>query len=314
MTHAISARNLKKTYGTLLAVRDLDLTIEPGTAYGFLGPNGSGKTTTIRLLLGLTVPDHGEATVLGHNVPRDAEAARARCGALLEHDGLYERLSVAANLDLVGRLWHMDRSARRVRTREVLERLNLYDRRDDPVGEWSRGMKRKLAVARALYHRPAVVFLDEPTSGLDPVAAAELIEDLRQIVRADGTTVFLTTHNLGEAEKLCDRVGVIREGELVAEGTPDEIRSLAGGKRLEIVARDISAALPEQVLRLAGVRDARRIPNGLQLTLDQGRPSAPIVKYLVAHGVEVEEVRKGTASLEDAFLTLVESKGGQSVA
>lgn len=314
MTHAISTQNLRKSFGALQAVRGLDLAIEPGTAYGFLGPNGSGKTTTIRLLLGLIAPDHGDVTVLGHEVPGDAEASRARCGALLEHDGLYERLSVETNLDLVGRLWHMDRSARRTRTREVLERLDLYDRREDTVGEWSRGMKRKLAVARALYHRPAVVFLDEPTSGLDPVAAAELIEDLRQIVHADGTTVFLTTHNLGEAEKLCDRVGVIREGELVAEGAPDEIRSLAGGRRLEIVAREITASLPEDVMRLPGVRDSRRTPTGLQLTLDRGSSSAPIVEYLVTHGVEVEEVRKGTASLEDAFLTLVESKGGQSVA
>jgi len=205
-------------------------------------------------------------------------------------------------------------AARQARTREVLERLGLYNRRGNTVGEWSRGMKRKLAVARALYHHPAVVFLDEPTSGLDPAAAAELIDELREIAHADGTTVFLTTHNLSEAERLCNRIGVLREGALVAEGTPHEIRSLAGGRRLDIVAREIGAPLCEAVTRLPGVRESVRTPSGLQLTLDKGQSSAPIVHYLVSHGVAVEEVRKGTASLEEAFLTLIEPNGGEHVA
>jgi ABC-2 type transport system ATP-binding protein len=310
MTTAIRTSRLRKSFGTLRAVDDLSLTIAPGTVYGFLGPNGSGKTTTIRLLLGLLPLDHGEACVLGHDVSRDADAVRSRCGALLEHDGLYERLTVETNLDVAGRLWRMDRTARHARTREVLEQLGLYDRRHDTVGEWSRGMKRKLAVARALYHRPAVVFLDEPTSGLDPAAAAELIEELRAVVHTDRTTVFLTTHNLSEAEKLCDRVGVIREGALVAEGTPDEIRSLAGGRRLEIVAREIDAPHVHAVARLPGVRESVRTSSGLRLTLDEEASSSPIVRYLVTNGVAVEEVRKGSASLEEAFLALIEAREG----
>ena len=170
-------------------------------------------------------------------------------------------------------------------------------------------MKRKLAVARALYHKPELVFLDEPTSGLDPVAAAELVEDLREMVMQEGTTVFLTTHNLSEAEKLCDRIGVLRDGHLVTEGTPDEIRGLAGGRRVEIVATSLDSVPADGLGAFAGVRALEKTPNGLRLTLDDGHAVAPIVTFLVNHGAQIEEVRKGSASLEEAFLALVSGEG-----
>ena len=306
---AISVRGLTRTFESIRAVDSLDLNVRRGEVYGFLGPNGAGKTTTIRLLLGLLAPDTGDIVVMGHDVRTDADAARAVCGALLEHDGLYERLSVAANLDLAGRLWQIDSHLRAARTRELLEKIDLWDRRGDQVRDWSRGMKRKLAVARALYHKPELVFLDEPTSGLDPVAAAELVEDLREMVIQEGTTVFLTTHNLSEAEKLCDRIGVLRDGRLVVEGTPDEIRALAGGRRVEIIGTSLGGSLHEEVRRIAGVRSSEATPGGLRVTLDDGYPVAPIVTFLVNHGAQIEEVRKGSASLEEAFLALVSGEG-----
>ncbi|MFW5848811.1 MAG: ATP-binding cassette domain-containing protein [Spirochaetota bacterium] len=319
MTYAIKTHGLNKTFGSLRAVDGLNLGVKPAGIYGFLGPNGAGKTTTIRLLLGLVTPDSGDAEVFGIDVRHDADSVRAQCGALLEHDGLYERLSAETNLDLAGRIWKMDRDERAARTGELLDRLGLSERKTDPVGDWSRGMKRKLAVARALYHRPRLAFLDEPTSGLDPVASAALVRDLRELVSKDETTVFLTTHNLGEAEKLCDVIGVLRDGRLVAEGTPDEIRGLAGGRRVEVVAPHPSdferrRAIADELATLAGVREVRTERAGFTITLDQNTPAAPIVKLLVSRGVDIEEVRKGTASLEEAFLALVEPEGGEDVA
>lgn len=319
MDYVIETKGLTKEFGTLRAVDSLDLHVRPGGVYGFLGPNGSGKTTTIRLLLGLLRADAGTARVLGYDVSCDGDAVRASCGALLEHDGLYERLSAEANLDLMGRIWRMERRARDRRTREMLEGLRLWDRRHDPVGEWSRGMKRKLAVARALYARPRLVFLDEPTAGLDPVASAAFIDTLRDLVARDETSVFLTTHDLSDAEHLCDAIGVLRDGRLVAQGTPAEIRALAGGLRVEIVVEQPPAPsrmeeLARSLAGFTGVREVALVPTGLTLWLDRGTSTAPLVRFLVEQGIQVEEARKGTATLAEAFLALVDSEGDQDVA
>ena len=220
---AIRTRGLSRHFGSVRAVDDLDLEIPEGIIFGFLGPNGSGKTTTIRLLLGLHEPSAGNANILGFDLRTQAGAIRERTGALLEHTGLYERLTAEENLDLFGRFWRIPRETRRERARQLLSQLGLWDRRADMVAGWSRGMKQKLAIARALFHRPSLLFLDEPTAGLDPVAAAALRQDLLTLAEADGVTVFLTTHNLSEAEKICSLVGVIREGKLIACNPPSEI-------------------------------------------------------------------------------------------
>ncbi|TLN19031.1 ABC transporter ATP-binding protein, partial [bacterium] len=229
----IRAQALARSFGAVRAVDGITFDVGSGTVFGFLGPNGSGKTTTIRLLLGLLEPTSGRAEVLGLDTLSGGDAIRQRCGALLEHTGLYERLSAEENLDFFGRVWHLPAAERAVRIRELLDGLGLWDRRKEIVANWSRGMKQKLAVARTLLHRPQLVFLDEPTAGLDPVAAAALLDDLEQLVHRQGMTVFLTTHNLAEAEKMCDRVAVIRQGQLLSIGSPDELRLRQGGQRLE---------------------------------------------------------------------------------
>ena len=225
MSHglAIRTRGLSRHFGSIRAVENLELEIPAGIVFGFLGPNGSGKTTTIRLLLGLHEPTAGDAEVLGFDLRTQADAIRGQCGALLEHTGLYERLTAEENLDLFGRFWRIPGEARSERTRHLLSQLDLWERRKEVVAGWSRGMKQKLAIARALFHQPSLLFLDEPTAGLDPVAAAALRNDLITLAEDNGVTVFLTTHNLFEAEKICSLVGVIRDGKLIAFAPPGDL-------------------------------------------------------------------------------------------
>jgi ABC-2 type transport system ATP-binding protein len=223
-TLAIDTDQLCRQFGGNLALNGLTLRIPEGIVFGLVGPNGAGKTTAIRLLLGLLEPTSGGAHVLGLDPATQGDAIRAKTGALLEQTGLYERLDAADNLEFYGRVWHVPRAERRARIRELLTSLGLWERRRDIVSTWSRGMKQKLAVARAMFHRPALLFLDEPTAGLDPIAATALCNDLLALVDREHVTVFLTTHNLHEAERLCHGVGVMHRGRLRAIGTPAEVR------------------------------------------------------------------------------------------
>jgi ABC-2 type transport system ATP-binding protein len=231
-----------------------------------------------------------------------------RCGALLEHTGLYERLSAADNLEFYGRVWRMTSNERRGRSRELLTRFGLWERRGETVGSWSRGMKQKLAIARALLNRPEVLFLDEPTSGLDPVAAAALHEDLLGLAGGDGVTIFLTTHNLAEAEKLCDEVAVIRQGRLAAVGAPAELRARSGAPRVEISGHGFTGIMIDQLRARPEVARVELSEGGLKIELRQAGDAAPLVALLAASGAQIEEVRKGAPSLEEAFLDLVEEK------
>jgi ABC-2 type transport system ATP-binding protein len=303
---AICTEGLTRDFARLRAVDDLSLRVPAGIIFGFLGPNGAGKTTTIRLLLGLLEPTAGRAEVLGHDPARQPDAVRERTGALLEYSGLYERLSAEENLDFYGRIWRLSAAERRERIRELLTHFDLWDRRKQTVGAWSRGMRQKLALARTLLHRPSLIFLDEPTAGLDPLAAATLHADLTSLAAREGVTVFLTTHNLVEAEQLCARVAVIRQGRLLACGPPDQLRARAGGHSAEVVGRGFTSemlaglrARPE--VASAGLRDG-----ALCIGLRGDVPVAPLVRLLVDGGAEIEEVRKGRASLEEVFLAMME--------
>ena len=259
----------------------------------------------IRVLLGLLEPTAGRAEVLGHDTRTAGAQIRERTGALLEHSGLYERLSAYDNLDFFGRIWHMPEADRRARIRELLEQFGLWERRDDSVGTWSRGMKQKLAVARAILHRPQLVFLDEPTAGLDPIAAAALRTDLGNLAQRAGTSIFLTTHNLVEAERLCSYIAVIARGRLLTAGHPDELRGRARSSRIEITGRQLGEAWA-RIRALADVREMRNEAGRLLIEVQPGASAAPIVAALVEAGAEIEEVRKGAASLEEVFLSLVE--------
>jgi ABC-2 type transport system ATP-binding protein len=297
---------LTRDFGPVRAVDHLSLEVSAGTVFGFLGPNGSGKTTTIRLLLGLLEPSRGRAEVLGCDTRTHAPVIRQRTGALLEHAGLYERLSADANLEFFARIWHLPTPQRRARIQELLSHFGLWERRGEPVGTWSRGMKQKLAIARALLHRPELVFLDEPTAGLDPVAAVTLRNDITALAEREGVTVFVTTHNLAEAEKMCGRVGVVRAGRLLAVGTPEELRLSVRAPRIEISGRNLGPATLQELGARAEVAAARLENGGLVVELHGDASAAPLIRLLVEAGVEIEEVRRSRATLEDAFLSLIE--------
>jgi len=305
---AIRIKNLTRDFDTVRAVDDLSLEVPSGIIFGFLGPNGAGKTTTINLLLGLLEPTDGLAEVLGFDTQAQADEVRARTGALLEHPGLYEQLSAEDNLEFYGRVWHMTPAERQARIKELLTHMGVWERRKERVGTWSKGMKQKLALARAMLHRPPLIFLDEPTAGLDVVAATAVRDDLEALAVREGVTVFLTTHNMAEAERLCGQVAVIREGRLVAVGHPDELRARTGGPRLEIFGRGFN----DNVLNLLRTRPevvAAGVQNEhLAIDLREGTDVAPLVSLMVSTGVQVEEVRRGKASLEEVFLTLMEEE------
>ena len=303
----IRTEGLTRTFGDVRAVDALDLEVPAGTVFGFLGPNGAGKTTTIRLLLGLLEPTSGRASVLGFDTRVQGGAIREQSGALLEHHGLYERLSAEENLAFYARVWRMGRAARAERIRALLEPLGLWERRREPVGRWSRGMKQKLAVARALLHRPSLLFLDEPTAGLDPMAAATLRDELGTLVRREGVTVFLTTHNLAEAERLCGGVAVIKQGRLLAVGHPDELRARSA-TRAEIAGRGFGEGMLSLLRERPGVVRASLQNGRIVLELAEAADTAPLVALVVQQGGLVEEVRKDKGSLEDVFLTLMEEE------
>jgi ABC-2 type transport system ATP-binding protein len=304
-TYAIKTENLGRDFGSLRAVDDLSIEVPTRSVFGFLGPNGAGKTTTIRLLLGLLEPTQGRAQVIGFDAVHQADEIRTRSGALLEHNGLYERLSAENNLEFYGRVWRIPASERQARIRELLTNLELWERRKEPVATWSRGMKQKLAMARALFHRPTLLFLDEPTAGLDPSAAAKLRDDLEKLVEIEGVTVFLNTHNLAEAERLCQQIGIIRGGKLVANGSPNQLRAQAGNPQLDITGKDFFSDAIQDLLSRPEVLSAELHNNHLTIQLREAVETAPLVSMLVQSGVQVEEVIKAQSSLEEVFLSLV---------
>jgi ABC-2 type transport system ATP-binding protein len=305
----IRTEHLSRSFGTVKAVDDLTLEVPAGIVFGFLGPNGAGKTTTIHLLLGLISPTQGQAWVLGFEVRTQAGEIRTHSGAVLEFSGLYERMSAEDNLDLYGRIYKMPAGERRARARELLEHLDLWDRRKDRVGTWSRGMKQKLTVARALFHHPPLVFLDEPTAGFDPVAAAELRKDLAGLVAHEGVTVFLNTHNLTEAEQLCAQVGVIREGKLLAVDSPEALRIRNRSPRVELVGRGLTERMATKLRQLPEVAQVEFHPDRLEIERrDEKSRNAPLVSLIVQSGGEVEEIRRGEVSLEEVFLALMKEE------
>ena len=307
---AIKTTNISRDFGSIHAVETLSIEVPSGSVFGFLGPNGSGKTTTIRLLLGLLEPSQGSAAVLGFDTVRQADQVRLHSGALLEHNGLYERLSAENNLEFYGRVWQLPAAERHARIKELLTNLELWERRKEPVVNWSRGMKQKLAMARALFHRPSLLFLDEPTAGLDPSAAARLRDDLEKLVEMEGVTVFLNTHNLGEAERLCQQIGIIRAGKLVAKGSPKQLRAQAGNPQLEITGRGFTGELIRILQERPEVVSANQHNNHLTIQLHEQVETAPLVSLLVHSGVQVDEVIKSQSSLEEVFLSLVNEEKG----
>jgi ABC-2 type transport system ATP-binding protein len=290
------------------AVAGLSLDVPAGAVFGFLGPNGAGKTTTVRMLTGLIAPTGGRAWVNGFEIGREDMAVRRSVGVLTETPGLYERMSAERNLALFARLYEVPDVAGQVA--KYLRLLGLWERRKEPVGGFSKGMKQKLAIARALVHEPKTLFLDEPTSGLDP-EAAKTVRDFVMELRSEGRTIFLCTHNLDEADRLCDRVAVFKT-RLIQVGTPDDLRrSLPGAGRTVVVhLRNPGDGLAEAARQLPFVQEARLINGKLAVTLADPEADNPaLVRCLVEAGGEVQFVGELRHSLEDVYLDLIHRQG-----
>jgi ABC-type multidrug transport system ATPase subunit len=296
----VETHGLTKRYGTrITAVDDLDLTIKRGEVYGFLGPNGAGKTTTLRMLLGLIKPSSGTATVLDEEP--GAPTGLARVGALVESPAFYPYLSGRDNLRVMARYSGVEPS----RVEEVLQQVELSGRAGDKFKKYSLGMKQRLGVAAALLKDPELLVLDEPTNGLDPKGMADMRAIIRK-ARGEGKTVLLSSHLLGEVEQICDRIGVILRGKLVAERTMEELRGREGG--LLVRAEPLKEA--ERVVKnLPRIEEAKVVDEMLQLTVDPVR-AAEINAGLVNAGVRVSELRPVERSLEEMFLELT---GGETV-
>jgi ABC-2 type transport system ATP-binding protein len=303
---AIRLDGLTRDFGSTRAVDGLTFEVPRGTIFGFLGPNGAGKTTTINLLLGLLEPTTGRAEVLGMDPWRDGDAVRSRTGAVLEGTGIYDQLTAEDNLEFYARTWHLGDRDRKERIRELLTDAGLWDRRHDRAGTWSRGMRQRLALARALLHRPDLVLLDEPTAGLDVMAATGVRGDLADLAGRDGATIFLTTHNMAEAERLCAGVAVVRQGRLVAIGSPADLRGRAGAPRVDILGRGFKDDVVAMLRARPEVAAVHHTNGHLVLELVEPAEPGPLVSLLVRQGAEVDEVRREQATLEEVFVTLME--------
>jgi ABC-2 type transport system ATP-binding protein len=223
MESVIQAGGLTKKYGDVIAVHDVSFEVGRGEIFGLLGPNGAGKTTTIRILTGLTKPTSGTAIVAGRDCVSESLAVKQRIGVVSEVSNLYNEMSAWDNLMFIGGLYGVEKSTRTERAEELLEAIQLHERRNDRLGTYSKGMKRRVRIATALVHNPEVLFLDEPTSGLD-VQSSRLIRSIIMGLSKKGTTVFLTTHYIEEADQLCNKVAIIREGRIVAEDSPEKLK------------------------------------------------------------------------------------------
>jgi ABC-2 type transport system ATP-binding protein len=307
MELAIQANNIIHSFGARTAVAGMTFDVRQGEVFALLGPNGAGKTTTVRLLNGLYTPDSGDIRVLGLDPARQGQAVRQRCGVLTETPALYERLTARQNLEFFGTLAGMQPADLKNRIAELLAFFELEQRANDRVGKYSKGMKQRLALARAILARPELVFLDEPTSGLDPESALQVRELIQSLRKQNGHTVFLCTHHLVEAERLCDRVAIMNSGRILAAGSLEELNRVYNpGLWVEIT---LAAPLshPCAAADLPGALILEQSEPGGRCLQIQVRDEAAVpllITTLVQSGAQILRVQPHTASLEDIYFKL----------
>ena len=307
----IKTEKLTKRFGDKQAVDGLTLEVESGEVFGFLGPNGAGKTTTIRMLAGLIAPTAGTAWIGDLTLGQQDDAIRSRVGILTESPGLYDRLGVARNLEFFAALYDVEDIP--VQVEKYLRMLGLWDRRHDPAGTLSKGMRQKLAIARALLHEPAVLFLDEPTSALDP-EAARLVREFLSTLKHEGRTIFLCTHNLDEADRLCDRIAVFNT-RLLALDTPTALRRNLYGRTVVFHLSQIEPRFARRLEDFDFVHGVQAMDNKLVVTLDSPETqNPPLIRALVEAGADVQFVGEIRRTLEDVYLQLVERSGSPEIA
>ena len=302
---AIEVEELTKYYGSVLAVDHITFEVKKGEIFGFLGPNGAGKTTTVRILTGLTLPTSGTAKVVGYDVVKESRRAKMSIGLVPEISNIYSELSVWDNVIFSGEIHGVPRKERQKRARKLLEMFGLYDKKKEKAGKLSKGLKRRLAIAMALVHEPKVLFLDEPTSGLD-VPSAKLLREIVRKLNREGTTIFLTTHNMEEASSLCQRIAVINRGRIAAIDSPE---------RLKMIVSKTHSVVVSFSERLGGLRSKLESLDGVEKVVEEGDKfrlytgDPPTVLEEVFELAKRENLRiitlnTSSPSLEDVFMRL----------
>jgi len=304
----IFAENLGKSFGDVQAVKDLNLDISAGKVFGFLGPNGAGKTTTIRMLAALISPTEGGAIVNGFRLGEDDHQLRKSVGILTEAPGLYTQISAQQNLEFYSTMYEVEDIAGQVE--RYLRMLDLWERRKDQAGTFSKGMRQKLAIARALLHEPKVLFLDEPTSGLDP-SASKLVREFIEELRGQGRTIILTTHNLDEADRLCDRIAVFNS-QLLALDTPENLRRRLYGREVIFELSSLKASFAKALRQKSYVHSVEEADSNLSVTLDDPDMRNPeLIRELLDMGAEIRFVHENEQSLETVYLDLVSNDSNE---
>jgi ABC-2 type transport system ATP-binding protein len=304
--HAVVVRDLERRFGDFVAVNRVSFEVKRGEIFGFLGPNGAGKSTTIRMLCGILAPTGGNGTVAGFDVRTQAELIKTRIGYMSQRFSLYEDLTVEENIDFYSGIYRIPAEKKQARKEWVIEMAGLGEHRRSRTAILSGGWKQRLALGCAILHEPPVIFLDEPTSGVDPISRRAFWELIYELA-GRGVTVFVTTHYMDEAE-YCDRIALIYRGELIALGTPAELKTrLMQEEVLEVICARPQDAM-EELGRLAGVKEAALFGRGLHVVAqDGGAVAERIEHHLSARGFAVERVGKIVPSLEDVFVSLIEA-------
>jgi len=302
---AIEVSHLIKKFGSLTALNDISFSVGEGETFGFLGPNGAGKTTTIRILTGVSRPTSGTATIFGHDVEHDTIAARQSVGIVSENSNVYDDLTAWQNLMFSAELYHVGRKEREEKATELLKKFELYDRSNDKVHGFSKGMKRRLTLAMGMVNSPRLIFLDEPTSGLDVQSNLIIREVVSDLVRA-GVTVFLTTHNIEEANVMCDRVAIINKGNIVAIDAPESLKkTIQSVQSIEVAFDRNSTDHLDELSHLPMVNDVRKAGDKFKIFTEF--PSEVIdalVAYAHLHNLKILSITTLGPSLEDVFVRL----------
>ncbi len=305
MTPVIHASDLTKVFGKSIAVDHISFDVQQGEIFGFLGPNGAGKTTTTRMLTGVIPLDAGTATILGHDIRSEPVQAKQGFGVVPETSNAYTDLTAWQNLMLMGELYGLEHSRAEQRSTDLLEMVGLLERKDQKVQAYSKGMKQRLILAMALIHEPELLFLDEPTSGLD-VQSTQMILSLLRDLNRQGTTIFLTTHNMEEANRLCHRVGIIREGKMVAIDAPEKLKTAIDRvHRIEVsFDHEVSG---DALAGLAGVTGANRTGDKWQITTqDKDATIRSLVTFSQQNSTAIVTLNTLAPSLDEAFLRLTQ--------
>jgi ABC-2 type transport system ATP-binding protein len=313
MNSAINLEKVNKSLGNRKILKNISFAVEPGDIFGYLGPNGAGKTTTIRVILGLFKPNSGKASILGEDVSRDE--ARAKVGFVLEADGLYDNLTACENLDYYCQIYGVAQAQAKERIEEMLQLVELSDRASDKASAYSKGMRQKLALARAMVHEPELLILDEPTAAVDPSGQMEVRQIILNMAHKKGKTIFLSSHNLDEVQRICNRIALIDKGEIKLYGELEKLRKEMGRREVVIETgittteqAEVLDSLLAELTALPYVKSCRREARNLYLNLDGRADVSEVVATLSQKNIGVEEVKKGEVTLEEIYAKAVKGE------